>query len=97
MKVNTVVGHPSNVAKNHLDKNPMHVVRSMHVYADLLHGVAEIRTRHGEVLKSVGDNTVLRCVGSRLSVVETLDLVSARVVDDLQSSIPARSRRSYAY
>ena len=38
-----------------LDKVPMHVMRSMHMEARLVHSNGDVRKREGEVLKDAGD------------------------------------------
>jgi hypothetical protein len=47
------------VAKNSLDEGQLLVARIMHVKADLLHCVGDVRTSEGQVLKRTGQTPVL--------------------------------------
>jgi hypothetical protein len=58
----------ANVPKNTLHQGEVRGARSMHVYADLLHNIGDVRARESKVLKATSQTLVLHAIGKQITI-----------------------------
>jgi hypothetical protein len=61
------VHNATDVSKNPFHRGPVSISRRMHVEADLLHGVLQLRASESQVLQTTNNGVIVRHIRSRRS------------------------------
>jgi hypothetical protein len=86
------------VPQNALRSSKVRFPRAVHVGADLLNGVGDVRPGEGEVLEGSSQAAEVRGILNRGAISGgQLGLMSTGVVHGLQSAMPARAKMSSMY